>query len=64
MFLYMYIRFQERIKVSSIGNREKGEMIAKVDRSRINFEKSLPQPSAFFTNVIVDNNKPPERPPR
>ena len=57
--------FQERIKVSKIGNREKGELIAKVDRSRINYEKTLPQPAAFFTNVIVQpQQQPPPHPPR
>ena len=36
-----------------------------MDRSRINFEKSLIQPSAFLPpNVIVQPDQPPERPPR
>ncbi len=45
---------KEKIKVGPLANREKGELLAKVDRSRINFEKSLPVPAAFLANVIVD----------
>ena len=44
---------KERIKVLSIGPRERGELIAKIDRSRINFEKTLPTPVAYLANINV-----------
>lgn len=41
--------------LKSLGNREKGELLAKIDRSRINFEKTLPTPAAYLVDV---NNLP------
>ena len=43
---------KERVKViSTLGNREKGELLAKIDRARINHEKTLVQPSSFLVDV-------------
>jgi len=50
---------KERVKVSTdIGNREKGELLAKIDRSRINFERTLPTPSAYLVDINAVVQKP------
>ena len=53
---------KERIKVMSIGPRERGELIAKIDRSRINFEKTLPTPVAYLANINVIQSPDPHDP--
>ena len=53
---------KERIKVLSIGPRERGELIAKIDRSRINFEKTLPTPVAYLANINVIQTPDPHDP--
>ena len=42
----------------SIGPRERGELMAKIDRSRINFEKTLPTPVAYLANINVIHDDP------
>lgn len=45
---------KEKVKaLKTIGNREKGELLAKIDRSRINFEKTLPTPAAYLVDVTT-----------
>lgn len=45
---------KEKVKLlSAIGNREKGELLAKIDRSRINYEKTLPTPAAYLVDVTA-----------
>jgi len=43
---------KERVKtLNDVGNREKGELLAKIDRTRINFERTLPVPPAYKVDV-------------
>jgi hypothetical protein len=55
---------KDRIQVSELLPRARGELLAKVDRSRINFEKTLPIPAAFLANVVVQQSQPPQPPQR
>ena len=50
---------KERVKtLSTMGNREKGEMLAKIDRTRIKFEQTLPTSAAYFADINNIQHQP------